>query len=228
MSIPLSPELQTAAGAAPVPVSHPHDDLLLAYAGGVLGEAKSVLVATHMAVCPVCRTRVEAFESLCGRWMEALPVRSGGSLKMDVMLKRILSGELTVPEALTPVRHVPRGDGLAARVPRPLRDWQSFAEADRTWDDVAPGVSLSTWAVERGGTRTTLLRMAPGAPVPAHRHTATEMLLVLQGAYADDHGRHGPGDVIIFDADTEHHATGIGDEDCICLFLLDGPIEFLA
>ena len=40
---------------APRPVHHPTDEFLLDYAAGALGEPKSLLVATHLSMCPACR-----------------------------------------------------------------------------------------------------------------------------------------------------------------------------
>ena len=43
-------------GAGVVSVRHhPDDELLLDYASGALGEAESLVIATHMALCPICR-----------------------------------------------------------------------------------------------------------------------------------------------------------------------------
>lgn len=37
---------------------HIGDDLLLSYAAGTLDEASSLLVATHLALCPHCRAQI--------------------------------------------------------------------------------------------------------------------------------------------------------------------------
>ena len=40
------------------PHHHPHDELLMEYAAGALDESHSLLVATHLSFCPVCRENV--------------------------------------------------------------------------------------------------------------------------------------------------------------------------
>jgi len=52
---------------------HIGDDLLLNYASGALDEASSLLVATHLALCPTCRGRAERAEMIGGELLESLP-----------------------------------------------------------------------------------------------------------------------------------------------------------
>jgi quercetin dioxygenase-like cupin family protein len=51
---------------------------------------------------------------------------------------------------------------------------------------------LRTFDVDRGGRRDSqrarLLRFAPGAALPEHRHRGRERVLVLEGSYSDSHG----------------------------------------
>ena len=209
------------------PRHHPEDDLLIGYASGRLRPIKSLLVATHLAYCPECRTRVGAFEEQCGAWFEALPAMADDGL--DALLGR-LDGMLdTVPAEAPPPPPVPAAlsDGGHPPVPEPLRSWLARPMDDCTWQTIAPGVSVSTWAEEGAGSKVCLLRMAANAPVPAHRHTALEMLLVLRGGFADHDGAYRLGDVATYAPDTDHHARADDDGECICLFLLDGDIVFL-
>lgn len=209
------------------PRHHPQDDLLFGYASGGLREIKSLLVATHLAYCPSCRARVAAFEAQCGAWFDETPAASAVASddRFDALLER-LHGQLGAEPPVFVPPPVPRpaaGDGL----PEPLRSWLDGPMRDRAWTDVAPGVWVSAWNRAAGGSSVCLLRMGPGAPVPAHHHTATEMLLVLQGAFRDEYGRFQLGDVIEYEPGSDHHATGDESGDCICLFLLDGEIVFL-
>ncbi len=52
---------------------HLSDELLQSYAAGHLTEGWSVAVATHLALCPACRTRLDKFECLGGQLLETLP-----------------------------------------------------------------------------------------------------------------------------------------------------------
>ena len=223
------------------PHHHPDDQLLIGYASGQEREGKSLLVATHLAYCPDCRRRVAAFEALCGSWFEELPGQSTDGL--DGLLDR-MDGLLAGPpeSADKPMEDKPAEDaaprltGVSREpantlVPEPLRGWLPEAIDSPvdcgSWTELSPGVWLSAWQRTLAGTNICLLRMARDAPVPAHRRTADELLLVLRGAFSDEYGRYGLGDVAQYSADTDHHARGASEEDCICLFLLDGDLIFL-
>ena len=45
-----------------MPNHHPDDSLLIEYAAGGLSEAKALLVATHLTLCPQCREAVRQGE----------------------------------------------------------------------------------------------------------------------------------------------------------------------
>ncbi len=49
-----------------MPHHHPGEDLLWDYAKGGLAEPLAVVVATHMALCPLCRTEVSRLEGVAG------------------------------------------------------------------------------------------------------------------------------------------------------------------
>ena len=208
-----------------LPGHHPQEDLLLRYASGELREIKSLLVATHLAYCPACRARVAVFEAQCGAWFDETPATPADG-RLDTLLER-LHGQLdTTPPAFVPPP-MPVPADAARPVPEPLRSWLEGPMMERAWKAVSPGVWLSEWGREAGGSSVCLLRMGPGAPVPAHHHTAAEILLVLQGAFRDEYGQFQLGDVIEYAPDSDHHAVGNESGECICLFLLDGEIVFL-
>ena len=219
-----------------LPLHHPDDQLLIGYASGQERAGKSLLVATHLAYCPDCRRRVASYEALCGSWFEDLPCNVHDGL--NALLDR-MDGLLTAARAPAeakpsqPVAANQSGiDPAGGRpVPEPLRGWLPEAidtpTDDGSWREISKGVWLSGWERTLSGTTICLLRMASGAPVPAHRHTADELLLVLQGAFSDEYGSYALGDVAQYVADTDHHARVASEEDCICLFLLDGELIFL-
>ena len=70
-----------------------------------------------------------------------------------------------------------------------------------------------------------LLRYAPGAAVPRHRHTALETVLVLEGSQYDERGRHDAGALVANPAGSEHSVWSA--EGCVVLIQWTRPVEFI-
>ena len=74
------------------------------------------------------------------------------------------------------------------------------------------------------GPAAALLRYAPGARVPEHRHTGFEHIIVLSGGQCDDRGSYGPGSCLIH-ADGTKHAV-VSPEGCVVLAFWYSPVAF--
>lgn len=69
----------------------------------------------------------------------------------------------------------------------------TLAAEDGTWQPWLPGVDLKVLH-EQDGVMSYLLRLAPGARLPAHRHPLDEECVVLQGRLqVGSHTEVGPG-----------------------------------
>ncbi len=71
------------------------------------------------------------------------------------------------------------------------------------WTELAPGVHMKRLHRD-GSARSFLLRLAPGAALPVHRHTADEECLVLEGEVYLDELRVAAGDYHLARASTTH------------------------
>lgn len=76
-----------------------------------------------------------------------------------------------------------------------------------------------------GAPALALLRYAPGAAVPRHRHPALETVLVLEGAQEDERGRHEAGALIVNTPGSVHSVRS--DEGCVVLIQWTEPVEIL-
>ena len=198
---------------------HPGDELLLDYASGSLGEAWSLAVATHLALCPACRKTVAAFEAVGGDLLDdtaATPV--SGSLLDDVFAR------LDDPIAVTAPKSELRA-GAAPVLPQPLRDYVGGDIDSLKWQRLGLGASQLLIDVP-GGVTARLLRIPAGRPVPEHSHGGLELTLVLAGAFSDATGVYGRGDLQEADENIEHRPHAAPDEDCICLAITDAPLRF--
>ncbi len=77
----------------------------------------------------------------------------------------------------------------------------------------------------RGGPDVALLRYAPGASVPRHRHTGLETILVLSGTQIDEAGEYPAGTLLFNPTGTIHSVWS--KEGCVVLIQWEKPVEFL-
>jgi anti-sigma factor ChrR (cupin superfamily) len=77
----------------------------------------------------------------------------------------------------------------------------------------------------RGEPELALLRYAPGASVPKHRHTGLETILVLEGSQSDEYGHYGPGSLVANPEGTIHSVSS--EEGCVVLIQWTKPVEIL-
>ena len=95
------------------------------------------------------------------------------------------------------------------------------------WKDVAPGISCKLLATDKQNDRVSMLvRLAPGASYPAHRHAGVEELHLLDGELWIDDRKLQPGDYNRALADTGD--TRVWSETgCTCVLVTSlGDILF--
>ncbi|GBF58763.1 anti-sigma-E factor ChrR [Candidatus Phycosocius bacilliformis] len=108
-------------------------------------------------------------------------------------------------------------------LPQPLRDLSLDAIARDGWAFAGPGVK--SMVLDTGGTlRTKLMRIEPGHGAPHHDHTGTEYTLVVCGAFADETGRFGPGDLSVKHKGQVHHPVALPGPVCLALTVEEGDI----
>src|SRR6478735_4001963 len=81
---------------------HPPDELLTAFAAGVLDLGQHIAVATHLVGCPRCRTSKRAMEHVGGTILAGLPpteMSTGAFVAVEARL-----GDMAPPAASTPAR----------------------------------------------------------------------------------------------------------------------------
>src|SRR4029453_16886633 len=64
---------------------------------------------------------------------------------------------------------------------------QIIALSDLPWQERQPGVrGKSIWEHAESKRRAAMTRIAPGAPLPLHRHVGDELVFVIEGAISDE------------------------------------------
>lgn len=103
---------------------------------------------------------------------------------------------------------------------------QRAAQPERLdWRPLRPGIEFHALYGQPGqGPAAALLRYAPGARVPSHRHGGFEHILVLQGSQRDAAGVYPAGTLLVSPPGSRHAVTS--DEGCLVLAIWAGPLEF--
>jgi putative transcriptional regulator len=198
--------------------AHANPELLAAYADGSLSDGMSLLVASHLTFCPACRDRVRRLETLGG----ALLSEGDSVAPAPDCLARALE-RLDRPDAV-PSPVLPAAEP-GSPLPAPLRARIGIPGDEIRWAFRLPG--LSEYRLDGfDGEEVSLLRARPGVRILSHTHTGEEATLVLTGALRDGDRVYQRGDVALADESHDHHPEIVGDEVCICLVVLSGPMRF--
>lgn len=194
---------------------HPPLELLLDHATGNDDPAHSLLIATHLSVCPACRADVRAYEAVGGELLNAIePV---------AMLHGPLDPASSAPPLAMPVHPV----ATSYRLPQPLRSVIGDNPDLLRWRWIGGGLYQHKIRLQ-GGDRQVLvrlLRIENGGRLPLHTHTADELTLVLEGSYSDETGTYCAGDVQFGDCDVVHEPAVAAGETCLCLAVSCAPIR---
>jgi putative transcriptional regulator len=199
---------------------HLSDDLLLGYSAGSLDESSSLLVASHLALCPHCRARNASVDSLGGYMLDSLPEAPVPMAMMNSVLARIRCES----EVAAPLTRSPSPANFL--IPEPLRSYVGGDVHDLNWIRMAPRVHQIQINTPNSRSQARLLRFQSGTSVPAHGHRGRELTLVLTGSLCDRDTILYRGDISETDERTEHQPYAGPDEDCICLAVTDAPLRF--
>jgi putative transcriptional regulator len=196
---------------------HPKNTTLAEFAAGTLDEGRSLVVASHLAMCRECREFVAALEEAGGQMLagiEPVAMMPGAAARALALLDETASNE-----------------AQSARKPVVTPVWQPEQKSILgyelgPWRWVAPGLHHRVVKVPaEGGTRVFMLKAAPGLRIPEHSHTGTELTCVLSGAFIHEGGRYAAGDCDDADQEIGHSPVIDDGEECICLVAMEGQIR---
>lgn len=201
---------------------HPKSETLAACAAGALDEARTVVVAAHLALCSACRRAAHDFESLAGACLEGV---EPADMRDDAM-QRFWSGagEQSSQTRLAVGGALHEFDIVAAN---PLARYLKGGLDNVAWRTIAPGMSHAVF--DAHGYKPDVLRLLkiePGTGIPKHTHGDEEYTLILRGAYTDEIGEFRQGDFADLDSGVSHSPMAVGDEACICLIVTNAPLVF--
>lgn len=145
--------------------AHPTDETreqAALYALGTLEAQERVRFEAHLRTgCEACRSDVERFQSVAEDLaLTVEPVPPAAHLRSELMAT---------------VRHLSRQPSEAAGF--------TFAFSSQgQWFEMLPGVTMRVLFTDQASKRTTaLVRLAPGASLPAHQHGGMEEVFIVDG-----------------------------------------------
>lgn len=208
-----------------VPTHHPDGELLLARAAGGVSPAIALVLSAHIDTCQRCAGRARMLDMVGGTVLEETPPASLSENALERTLA--LLDEPVAPEPGTQgiIAETLRARGLD-QVPRSLRALTAAAAESRTWKKRPGGVKEFFLRTEPDGTEMRYLLIPPGTGVPRHTHRGMEFTLVVTGAFHDETGRYGPGDLEVASGDLTHRPIAGKDEPCLAFAVTNAPLRF--
>ena len=196
---------------------HPAEDILVSYAAGSLPEPHSLVIATHLSLCPDCRRIAAGLDALGGAMLEEL---SPTLLEPDALEKVMARLDEPAPAAAPPAVS-------DAVLPAPLRAYVGRSIEGIQWKKLGRGIEEFRLPIPNtGGFTTRLVRVAAGREIPSHSHDGEELTLVLAGGFTDGAENYRRGDVAGADPSVHHRPVADPDGACICLIVTEGKLRF--
>ena len=147
-------------------------ELVFLYALQALPSSDVPVVEAHVASCASCRQELETLRPVIAAFVSWPTSVLRPSDLWDRLARRIAEETGQEPVLSTPER-----------------------QAEPEWEEAAPGLSYKVLAADTQNDRVSLLvRLAPGAHYPPHRHGGVEELYLLDGELWIDDKRLYPGD----------------------------------
>jgi len=205
---------------------HLDDATLMSLSAGTLGEALTAVASTHISMCRQCRSRLRSMDMIGGIMLASAKPHTLERPTATVAQLVATHAETGIHTSHQHTR-VKTDKALSHDLPTPMSWIVGKDFADIPWKWIAPGVATHVLPLSDGATGDLrLLKVAPGKKLPEHGHGGGELTLVLKGAYRDEFGVFGPGDIADMDEDAEHQPIVEPDEDCICVVASEAPAKF--
>ncbi len=199
-----------------------YETLLLSYAAGLLDQAQSLIVASHIALSPEAREKVHSCEALGGALMEKYcePVKMKKQSLAHVLAKL---DAIENPVEREEMYELVFPEGLA--VPLVLRRSLACRVGHVQWHEIRPGVQSFELHLECRQSKTQFLKAEKGVQAPRFAPRAMELTLILDGALYDETGQHKRGDLVIADETCKGAATSCRQQGGFYMVVSTAPVH---
>lgn len=191
------------------------DSLLCGYVAGALPKPLQVLMASQLELSDKHHVLVDGLESAAGAELEQLePAElSGRDAALDAIFASEASDDISVDRKAS-----------CKVLPEALQNFVGYDVDNIPWKTKMPGFKEFELG-DVDGCHVSMFWIKPGRTVPMHTHEGMELSLIVQGAFTDDRGRFGRGDISIADENVEHRPTADMSGPCIGFAVTDGALR---
>jgi anti-sigma factor ChrR (cupin superfamily) len=174
-----------------------HVELLFLYALQALPSAEIPVVEARLAACMDCSQELETLRPVVDSFV-SWPT---DVLRPSTLLWERLSQRIAVETGREPLVAAPEG------------------QAEPEWEEAGPGVFYKLLATDTETGRVSMLvKLAPGADYPPHRHAGVEELHLLHGELMVDDKKLYPGDYIRAEAGSVDRRVW-SETGCTCVLM---------
>lgn len=198
--------------------------LTCAYASGALDAGLRLLVETQAHLTPEGVEDLGHAEALAGALFEREPPSAVRPDALESVFARIAQDKSADPR-----REAARRAGAVIEeilhLPKPIQDAALAAIGRGGWSFGGPG--LRTLQLDLGSdVKAEIMRIEPGWRAPRHDHVGSEFTLVMTGAFEDERGHYGVGDIAVAGPGVMHRPTAAPGSVCYALAVTEGPLAF--
>lgn len=198
---------------------HPSTEMLAAYAAGSLPLSSALCISAHVEMCEECKANMSRLECLGAHVFNDLePVGVDRDLKNSVFAQ-LGSVSTAIPSPI-------ESSYDDEEVPYCLRQFIPNSYDDLQWTRFSPSIRRSYLCTDGNGAQLALVRIKPGGSAGYHTHTGDEVTMLLKGAFSDESGLYQKGDFVLRDSQHTHRPVATKNGECICLTVVDAPIQF--
>lgn len=198
------------------PIVHPDDVLLTSFSAASLPLSQALCVSTHIEHCHDCRQKTQRLNHVGSELMQQLkPAAPSAGLKQQLL------------DSLDELSDTPPAPNSADHsIPRCLHQFIKTDYSTLAWKRVSPDIYSVELCRDSNGAKVELLKIRPGGRANTHTHLGDEYTVVLEGSFSDEDGLYHRGDFMVKDSNDKHTPVATLDQECICLAVTEGPIQF--
>jgi len=202
-----------------ISLKHPNDELLAAYSAGSLPLSQALCISTHLERCPDCSRKLQRFNRIGSELMQQLqPAPGSADLKQRMFASLDSLADMPAPPEEKPI--------VNTSIPRCLRQFVKDGYQQLAWRSVSANIKSVELCRDSNGAKVELLKIKPGGAAINHTHLGDEYTVVLEGSFSDEDGLYEQGDFMVRAKDEQHRPVATQDQECICLAVTEGPIQF--